>query len=222
MTITTGIIYDLIFLAVVLFVAFRGKSNGLLAGVAGLVGSLVGVFGAIWAARAWSVPLYTNFLGASIGEKVNEAIAQSGGDFAAAIAGLEMLPESIRTGLAQLAQDATGDIAPRVITALEPLLLPLVQAVIFLVACVVIKLVFSVLVHLLRSFNELPLLGSLNQMLGFAFGFVIGLVDCWLLSIALWLVANLTNGSLSFLNQGVLDGSFFYPILATANPFLAH
>lgn len=221
MNITISIVYDLIFIAVVLWVALRGKSNGLLAGIASLVGTVVGVFGAVWAARTWAGPLYTDYLGVGIGNKVNQAIAASGGDFAAAVSGMEMLPESIRTALAELAQDATGDIAPRVITALEPLVLPLVQALIFLVACLVIKAVFALVVRVLRSLNHLPLLGTLNQMLGFAFGFVTGLVDCWLLSIALWLVASLSGGEISFLTEPVLNGSYLYRIFATYNPFLA-
>ena len=72
----------------------------------------------------------------------------------------------------------------------------------------------------LRGINAIPLIGGLNRILGFAFGFVSGLLNCWIWSILLWVAANLTGGKLEFLTTATLNRSVIYGLLANLNPFL--
>ena len=44
--------------------------------------------------------------------------------------------------------------------------------------------------------------------------------SCWVLSVALWLVANLSGGKLEILNFGVLQSSALYRLLEPLNPFV--
>lgn len=60
---------------------------------------------------------------------------------------------------------------PQVVNALEPLFLPVIQAVVFLSVWIVVRVLCRMLGRVLRGINAIPLIGGLNRILGFAFGF---------------------------------------------------
>lgn len=85
-------IYDLLFLVVFAFAAVASWRKGFLAGLTELIGAVVGVGVAVWASRMLAGPIYDQFLSGSVTEKVETAVAQSGGDLATAVQGLDFLP----------------------------------------------------------------------------------------------------------------------------------
>ena len=115
---------------------------------------------------------------------------------------------------------ASSNAVPQVVNALEPLFLPVIQAVVFLSVWIVVRVLCRMLGRVLRGINAIPLIGGLNRILGFAFGFVSGLLNCWIWSILLWVAANLTGGKLEFLTTATLNRSVIYGLLANLNPFL--
>ena len=215
-----GIVYDLLFAALVLWAALRGRRQGVAASLFRLAGASVGLVGAVRITREWALRLYHEQVAQIITARVAEALAETGGDLAAAVQRLEFLPPSVAETLGDLLYVTTDTLPARVVNALEPVLLPLLQFIIFLVVCLVIRLVFRLISRLLHAINLVPLVGGLNRLLGLAFGVVTGLLDCWLLSLALWFAANVSAGSLSFLTPGVLSHSVIYTALLRLNPFL--
>lgn len=215
-------IYDLIFLAVFAFAAVASWQKGFLASLTELIGAVLGVGIAVWASRTLAPPIYDQFVSGSVSEKVETALAQSGGDLAAAVQGMDFLPETVRETLAQLVQGAGNTLPDQITTALEPVVLPFVQVLLFVVLCMVVRWVFRLLVGLLRHVNGIPLLGSVNRLFGLAMGLVTGALDCWLLALLLWFIASVTAGSLEFLTLNVLDQSVGYGIFGAFNPFLTH
>lgn len=215
-------IYDLIFLALFAFAAVASWQKGFLASLTELIGAVLGVGIAVWASRTLAPPIYDQFVSGSVSEKVETALAQSGGDLAAAVQGMDFLPETVRETLAQLVQDAGNTLPDQITTALEPVVLPFVQVLLFVVLCMVVRWVFRLLVGLLRHVNGIPLLGGVNCLFGLAMGLVTGALDCWLLALLLWFIASVTAGSLEFLTLNVLDQSVGYGIFGAFNPFLTH
>lgn len=215
-------IYDLIFLAVFAFAAVASWQKGFLASLTELIGAVLGVGIAVWASRTLAPPIYDQFVSGSVSEKVETALAQSGGDLAAAVQGMDFLPETVRETLAQLVQDAGNTLPDQITTALEPVVLPFVQVLLFVVLCMVVRWGFRLLVGLLRHVNGIPLLGGVNRLFGLAMGLVTGALDCWLLALLLWFIASVTAGSLEFLTLNVLDQSVGYGIFGAFNPFLTH
>ena len=215
-------IYDLIFLAVFAFAAVASWQKGFLASLTELIGAVLGVGIAVWASRTLAPPIYDQFVSGSVSKKVETALAQSGGDLAAAVQGMDFLPETVRETLAQLVQDAGNTLPDQITTALEPVVLPFVQVLLFVVLCMVVRWVFRLLVGLLRHVNGIPLLGGVNRLFGLAMGLVTGALDCWLLALLLCFIASVTAGSLEFLTLNVLDQSVGYGIFGAFNPFLTH
>lgn len=217
-----GIIYDVIFLLLVLGAAEIGRRRGFASGLVGLVGSVAGIIGGTYGSRVWAGGIYDKYIASHITDVVTEALAKTGGDLAQAINALTFLPQAVQQKLIDTVNAASNSAVPQVVSALEPLFLPVVQAVVFLAVWIVVRVLCRMLGRVLRGINAIPLIGGLNRILGFAFGFVSGLLNCWIWSILLWVVANLTGGKLEFLTTATLNRSVIYGLLANLNPFLTH
>lgn len=215
-------IYDLLFLILFAYAAAASWRKGFLAGLTELIGAVLGVGVAVWASRTLAPPIYEQFVSGSVSEKVESAVAQSGGDLAAAVQGMDFLPAAVRDTLAQLVQGAGDTLPEQITTALQPILLPFVQVLLFVVLCMVVRWVFRLLVGLLRHVNGVPLLGGVNRLFGLALGLVTGALDCWLLALLLWFLASVTAGSLEFLTFAILDKSVGYTFFSAFNPFLTY
>ena len=219
MSFSPSLIYDLLFLAVFSFAAVKSWQKGFLAG---LIGAVFGVGVAVWGSRTLAPGIYEKFLSDTVTEKVETAVAQSGGDIAAAVQGLDFLPDSLRTTLTEAIQTAGGQLPEKVTSLLEPVILPLVQVVLFVLLCVVVRWAFGLLIAVLRGINGVPLVGGVNQVLGLVLGLCTGALDCWLLALVLWFAASVTAGSLDWLNTAVLQRSIGYSFFGAFNPFLTH
>ena len=222
MSFSPSLIYDLLFLAVFSFAAVKSWQKGFLAGLAELIGAVLGVGVAVWGSRTLAPGIYEKFLSGTVTEKVEAAVAQSGGDIAAAVQGLDFLPDSLRTTLTEAIQTAGGQLPEKVTSLLEPVILPLVQVVLFVLLCVVVRWAFGLLIAVLRGINGVPLVGGVNQVLGLVLGLCTGALDCWLLALVLWFAASVTAGSLDWLNTAVLQRSIGYSFFGAFNPFLTH
>lgn len=221
MSISPATVYDLIFLVVFAFAAVCSWRKGFLAGLTELIGAFAGVGVAVWGCRTLAPLVYANFLSGSINERVETAVEQSGGDLAAAVQELDFLPETVRAALAAMVETAGSTLPEQITAALEPILLPFVQVVLFVALCLLVRWLFRLLVGLLRHVNGVPLLGGVNRLLGLLLGLVTGALDCWLLALALWFAASVTSGSLAFLTMDVLGQSLGYSVFGAYNPFLA-
>lgn len=218
----TGFLYDLLFVVVLILTASSGWRRGFLSSLMLLIGGVAGIFGAVLVARTAGPVIYNDYVGASIAEKVSAALAESGGDAAAAVQSLTFLPESIRQTLVDTMTEITGEATPHVIEVLEPIVLPLIQVILFLVVCVAVRWLFRALAWALRGCNSIPLVGSLNRLLGLVLGALTGVLNCWLLSLGLWLAGMLANGQVEFLRSSVMEQSFIYSLLSGLNPFTVY
>lgn len=222
MQLSYGIVYDLIFLAILVFAMAVGRKKGLLAGLFGMVGLVVGLAGALFVAQQGGEWFYQKVLGGAIARQVELAVQNAGGDLTAAVAQLGFLPASLRLQLGGLLGQTAGSLPGQVVALLQPLLLPLIQVVIFVVVWLAVRLVFHLVGKLLQGVNQVPLVGGLNRALGLAMGLVTGALDCWLLSLLLWLGATISQGQWAFLGQGALGQSLAYNFLRHFNPFLTY
>ena len=194
------LIYDLIFLLLFAVVAVRNWHRGFLASLAELIGAIFGVGIAVWASQTAAPQIYEKFLSASVAERVETAISQSNGDIAQALQGISFLPEAMQQTLLNLLTDAGSDVSAKVADSLQPLILPFVQVLLFVVLCLLVRWVF--------------------RLLGLVLGLANGAVDCWLLALALWFLVGVTGGRLPWLNGYILSQSVGYGIFGSVNPFM--
>lgn len=214
------LLYDLIFVLLLLGGAWLGHRRGFLASLMLLVGGVIAILGAAWAARALGPVFYNAFIGPALSQQVTTALAAAGGDAAAAIENLGFLPESVRDTLGSLLEGLTSDAAAGAAEGLMRAMLPFVQAGVFLVVCLVLRGVVRALAALLRGMNVIPLVGGLNRGLGLVLGLGIGALNCWIASVLIWLASNLAAGRVPILGAGVLNQTVLYHFFAGLNPFL--
>ena len=97
-----------------------------------------------------------------------DTLEKTGEDLAQAIHALTFLPQSIQQKLIDTVSAASSNAVPQVVNALEPLFLPVIQAVVFLSVWIVVRVLCRMLGRVLRGINAIPLIGGLNRILGFA------------------------------------------------------
>ena len=195
-----SMVYDLLFLIVFAVVAVCSWHKGFLASLAELIGAVFGVGIAVWASQTAAPQIYEKFLSASVANRVELALRESNGNIAEALQGISFLPESMQQSLLNLLNDAGSDVPAKIAEALQPLILPFVQVLLFVVLCVLVRWVF--------------------RLLGLVLGLANGAVDCWLLALALWFLVGVTGGKLSWLNGYILSQSVGYGIFGSINPFV--
>ena len=97
------------------------------------------------------------------------------------------------------------------------------QAVLFVLLCMIVRWVFALLVRLLRGVNLIPLVGGANRLLGLVLGLVTGAFDCWLLALLLWFAASITTGQIDWLTTGRFAAQRrVQPFLVRSTRFLLH
>lgn len=219
-----GIIFDLIFLVILVCSALHGRAQGFVAGAVTLVGAVIGMIAAVVLAGALSAGLYENVIGQTLARNVADALAAQGADLPQVLQqNLGFLPQELLaqiSALIQQAMDQAGtDLMPVILTALRPVVLPILQALLFLVLFVVIRWLVNLIARATRLVNRLPLLGGVNQLLGLATGLVTGLLDVWMLCLVIWGLAAITGGA-GLLADANLSGSMVYRLFSAWNPFV--
>lgn len=221
---TLGLVYDLIFVLILLAAALNGRRRGLVSGMVSLAGAVVGLFAAGWIADLLGTAIYQGVIGNAIARGISDAVDGQGANLLATLQEqLGFLPGELLDSLAAMLQplsDAAGtELQAGILEALQPILQPMVVAVLFVVAFVLIRWLFGLAAGALQLVNRIPLLGGANRILGTVLGLATGAIDCWLLSLVIWAAAAITGGAVALLAPDVLASSRLYQFFAGLNTF---
>lgn len=222
-----ALILDVILIAVIVLTAFHYKKKGFVAGLLDLVGNLLALLVAWIASDRISPTVFENFFKQGLIEKITQTVQERG------TSGLTMLVESfssilpggmadeVTRSLQEILGSGAPDLAVRIVdTILTPLIVPMITVVLFFIAFAVCKLVISMLVAVLTNINKIPVIGSVNELLGILVGVAGGLLNVVLLLCLIWAVVAITNNNLPVLNNDMLSGSMMYSLFSKYNPFL--
>ena len=224
MTIANG--FDLILLAILLLVAMRYAGKGFAAALVQFAGNLASLLGASIFSQNIAPVLFTNFFENNFTTSIEKTLADGGqlqlDQLVEKYAGF--LPIEIQKSITQSAGGVlTGnapELAEQVVNqVIAPLLTPIIAIVVFFVAFALCKVIVGFVVAVLTNFNRIPILGSVNKLLGFAMGLLAGVVDLYLILCAVWAIIVVTGGSIPWLNQQVLGESIGFSLFGQFNPF---
>lgn len=224
MTIANG--FDLILLAILLLVAMRYAGKGFAAALVQFAGNLASLLGASIFSQNIAPVLFTNFFENNFTTSIEKTLADGGqvqlDQLVEKYAGF--LPDEIQQSITQSAGGVlTGnapELAEQVVNqVIAPLLTPIIAIVVFFVAFALCKVIVGFVVAVLTNFNRIPILGSVNKLLGFAMGLLAGVVDLYLILCAVWAIIVVTGGSIPWLNQQVLGESIGFSLFGQFNPF---
>lgn len=224
MTIANG--FDLILLAILLLVAMRYAGKGFAAALVQFAGNLASLLGASIFSQNIAPVLFTNFFENNFTTSIEKTLADGGqlqlDQLVEKYAGF--LPDEIQQSITQSAGGVLTGSAPElaeqvVNQVIAPLLTPIIAIVVFFVAFALCKVIVGFVVAVLTNFNRIPILGSVNKLLGFGMGLLAGVVDLYLILCAVWAIIVVTGGSIPWLNQQVLGESIGFSLFGQFNPF---
>ncbi len=220
------IVYELIPLVVLLVFAIRGLRRGLIKSLFSLVAVLVAFVGAILMANFLTPPVsewVQPMLQPTIENALQSALPEEGGSAELSLdnvlqsleqadlpLGLHGLLDNIQNEndaiqLDSLAQDVAG-----VLT--EKLSNTITYAVLFLLAFLLILILWSCLARTLNLVAKLPVLNGLNRIGGFAFGLIFGAI---ILFVCAWVVRWLF---LDWIGTDVIEQTRLLRFFMTVNP----
>ena len=224
-------VFDMICTAVWLGLTVHYARKGLLAALCQIVGSLFSLIRAQQLAAWGSGALFDRFFAGSFRERIAAGLSAGGaadlGLIAQRYAGF--LPESVRRPVVEACERALdGLLTDNVVVmadtivqdVIRPLLTPVFSLVLFFLCFAGLRMLISLLVTVLGLVNHLPLVGTVNHLLGVPVGALAGLADVFLLLCVVWALMVITGGNLPGLNEAALGGSIYYTIFSQLNPFM--
>ncbi len=114
-----GIVYDVLFVLLILVLAWRGQKQGFVSGLLDLVCTAVGIFGGAWVSNTWALRLYREHIGVAISKNLGAVVDDYSGNVADALAQVRFLPASVRNVLIGIFENARGDAVPRLVASLQ-------------------------------------------------------------------------------------------------------
>ncbi|MEG0832528.1 MAG: CvpA family protein [Oscillospiraceae bacterium] len=187
-------IYDAVIIVVLLVGIWSGYRRGLLSSLISLGGFIISILGAMWLSNRFAASVYEKYVAPKISTGLLEKFASS---------------EAAKPFVSQGAQ-AVSD-------ALDAMLTKLVEALIFIVAVVVLFLLISLIANALKLFNKIPILGAANKILGAVIGVAQGLIVCYLLVTVVALMIKTGSGTGIF-SESIVAKTFLFSFIYRYNP----
>ncbi|MEG0178521.1 MAG: CvpA family protein [Oscillospiraceae bacterium] len=222
-----GLILDIILLAILVFTAYTYMKSGFLSSLTRLVGNIVSLLGASFVASKLSPTVFESFFKSGLITKTGDAISAQGSFY------IEPLIEKLRGFLPaefinelaakanELLSTGSPDLARDIVEQIiAPLMVPIISVLVFFITFAVCRFIVAQLSAILTNVNKVPILGGVNKLLGLTTGVVGGIIEIVLVLCAIWALVVITGGSLSMLNDTVLQGSKLYSLFSVYNPFL--
>ena len=154
--------------------------------------------------------IYQRFFSDAIANKVDQAVAQSGGDMAAAVQGLDFYRKAYTLPWPPGCKTAGDQLPEKSPHCWSRFSCRWCRSFCSCCSASLYGGCSPLLVRLLRGINGVPLVGGVNRLLGLALGLCTGALDCWLLALVLWFLVSVTAGGLDWLNTAVLQRSVGY------------
>ena len=189
-----SLLMDLCAVLIVVICALFYARRGVVAGLFGFAGTLGSLLAAIFGSR-WLAPIaFDRFLAPGICEGVAEAVESQGITDVSQLVNDAMgfLPESVRQAVLQnigpqLPTASAADIASRVVeTVVAPLVIPLVQMILFFVILFFTRMVVGVIRRLVVGVSRLPVISTLNSAVGAVLGVLASVLYIYILLCVIW------------------------------------
>ncbi len=233
------VLVDVVLLLILGYTVYRYFLKGFFAALISFVGSLVAIVVSLFLATPIAELLFDVFMRGNITTRVDSSLSDSLPEqsVSALISGLtDGFPGSLAESLdginvtdelnSVFAGEATGVTADVIVSStVAPIMIAMTATIIFFFLVFIIKGIFGLVEKVFYSFNKIPLVGQLNNVLGGVVGILPGLINAILVFAVLVLVAIFTSNQLPVINTAALDttisGGIFNALLSAASGFFA-
>ncbi len=232
------LVIDIALIIVLLICVIRGYIKGFLASAFDLAGSLGGILGAWYVSSHYSSVIFESLLRNTLIERAYNYLVQAREHMSGSIKEIDVgtaLGEvigrwfnSFAEGALSKAGKSLSDMLTPTMESAEylvdefaaPIIVGVITLVVFILCFLIIKLVCSALSSITKSVNDIPVIGTANQVAGFMAGIVIGAVYIIILSSLFSMIVMVTKDSLPHFNGEILSRSFIMKLTSFLNPFM--
>lgn len=171
-----NIVLDIVIALILVVFAVRGAKRGFVLTLAGLVTYIIALLGAMLMTHLFAQTVATKFIAPMVGDKLMPAIAEAGDAL-----GLEdVVVVGVRLGDLPAFGEIDMNVEHAVGAATQPiadaLSLSIARCIVSVISFVVILIILKIVAHAIDLVFRLPVLGTLNNLLGLIAGIVTGVV----------------------------------------------
>ncbi len=124
---------------------------------------------------------------------------------------LEQTDNSLVTDIVIALINSAGNPGQSIVdNIIKPVILIPIRTIVFIILFVAASILLSVVIKATSLINKIPLIGSFNEFLGGALGFVEGVVIVFVVAILLRMAVSLSDNTLIFLNDMTIEKSFIF------------
>lgn len=190
------VIYDLAILLVLVIAFTSGWLNGLMSALVRLVAFAASAVSAYVFSGQLAPFVYNSFIGEKIEEVIN-SIQQ------------DMEPSAAFWYKIITAIDETA--AP------EQLIMDAVRLVIGVIIFIIVIMLLSLAARAFKGINKVPILGTVNKILGGVLGMAVGLIICLVLVSITAAVISVSGNKLSWMNISIIDKTYLFSYIYKYN-----
>ncbi len=236
---TPSLILDIITVAVIILAVFSYARKGFVYSVVRLVGTIACWVVCSMYARPVSVYIYTNYLQGRVEEAVTNNLhnfAKPGMDTFAQ--SLESLATELPALISSLFRMKSGEYMEKwysfvvstdgsstalsdviVDNMVSPIAVSILNTIVFLVMFAVLSFGIDLLCSLVKGVRHIPVVGSVNFVLGGCLGAVWGILYIYIISAVLWLMIMASGDTLSFIHTNDIHQSMLFKLFYLSAPW---
>lgn len=220
--------FDLIMVIVILILSIVGFARGAVKTILSFVGGILSYVLSYSLGKRLAEPVYNCFFRESMEKEISLQVTDllENGNSNIGDAVVESLPDSLQffvsdTELINSLNNVVGDTTAQVVESAtqiiqqvaEPIVISLVSICVTIVLFVIFNAIVSLVLHLLKFINDIPVVGKVNRIVGAVIGFVSGLVLTFATVFILTQFSPFISDDFEF-NDEVRETSLFFKIFA--------
>ena len=224
-----SIVLDIIVLLICISIVIKSYQRGFIDSLVTFVGYIVAIFAAFYLNKICASFVYDSFIKQSVVNNIQniissqDAAVMSIAEIAGAV--LIKLPsfivsnsisalggkENLISSIELKSDGRTNRLAPIMAdTVVAPVVNAILQIIFFLLIFAICVIIVKLVAQFLHGINRIPIIGTLNRILGGVLGLAKAAIAVLLLSLVISLLIMFFGDKIGWLNETLLESSFFF------------
>lgn len=223
-----ALIFDIMVIVVVIVCVYIGSKRGFLRSLILLVGNIAAILLALWLSGGISSWIYDNWIEAEVVSGINEKLDDITGEYTfegVTDSILSVLPDPLADMLTEYIQldektyeninesldSGKSEIATTVANSVvKPMVVFLIRVLVFVLLVTLAMIAVKLIAGMCSFVNKIPIVGTLNSLLGGALGLLEAGIVLMLITIGIRAVTMLSSNELIVLNEQTIEETKIY------------
>lgn len=226
--ILNSFVIDALTVVIVMLFAFISYKKGFASSLVSLMGAAVSIIAAIVISKVGAALIYEMFLRDNLRDLISQSLTSTEAEAAVLkiIEAVQELPKYIvnmiefETGgisyeIKKLAGESTQVMLEAVMGIAGPIIKMALRGFLFIAVFIICRIVVSIIAFCTKMVRKIPLVGSLDGILGFVFGILKGSLFMFVLGNALMFLLKISNNSLPLISIEAVSASKIFSVFVS-------